>query len=109
MRNKIKELKKMSIVFWENLSLEAKETKEAAQIVAKYAKDGKITEEEEKILRQQFYDVLKVAGIGVPFVLVPGASVLLPLLLKYAKKKNIDILPSSFNNKDKNETTETNE
>ena len=97
----------MVIVFWENLSLEAKETKEAAQIVAKYAKEGKITEEEEKILRQQFYDVLKVAGIGVPYVLIPGASVLLPLLIKYACKKNIDILPSSFKDKNKNTQNET--
>jgi hypothetical protein len=90
------EFKKEIKIFAKKLSNEARETKEAAQIVAKYAKGEEITDEENKALKEQFYDVLKVAGIGIPFALIPGASVLLPLIVTFAKKKNINILPSSF-------------
>ncbi|WP_256371696.1 hypothetical protein [Flavobacterium sp. YO12] len=37
-------------------------------------------------------------GIGIPFVLLPGASVLLPILIKAAHKYNIQLMPSAFNN-----------
>jgi len=35
-------------------------------------------------------------GIGIPFVLIPGASLLLPLVAKISKKYKINIFPSSF-------------
>lgn len=94
------EFKKEVKIFAKNLANEARETKEAAQIVAKYAKGEKITDAENVALREQFYDVLKVAGIGIPFALVPGASILLPLVIAFAKKKNINIMPSSFQEKE---------
>jgi hypothetical protein len=94
------EFKKEIKLFVKNLTNEAKETGDAAQIVAKYVSGEKITEEENVELREQFYDVLKVAGIGIPFVLIPGASILLPLVIAFAKKKNINILPSSFQGKE---------
>ena len=62
----------------------------------KYMKKGKLTPSEEKELRVQFYDLLKIMGIGVPFVLIPGASVLVPFLIKISKKAGVDIIPSSF-------------
>jgi hypothetical protein len=65
--------------------------------LVKYIKQGNITKEEEKELRTQVYDLLKVLGIGVPFALVPGASLLLPFLIKLANKKGIKLLPSAFN------------
>lgn len=106
MRNKFNQFREMAKVFWENISLEAKETKEAAQIIRKYASEGSISDEEEKALKLQVYDILKMAGIGIPFALIPGASVLIPLLVKYAKKKNVDLLPSSFNKNKNNENTD---
>ena len=57
-------------------------------------------------MREQFYDVLKVAGIGIPFALIPGASILLPLVIAFAKKKNINIMPSSFQEKDEQKEKE---
>jgi hypothetical protein len=93
------EFKKEIKLFAKNLANEARETGEAAQIVAKYARGEKITDEENTALREQFYDVLKVAGIGIPFALIPGASILLPLVIAFAKKKNINIMPSSFQEK----------
>ena len=35
-------------------------------------------------------------GIGVPFVMIPGASILIPFLLKIAQKSGIDLIPRSF-------------
>jgi TctA family transporter len=95
-------IKKEIKIFANKLANEAKETKEAAKIVAKYSRGEELTDEEEEALKEQFYDVLKMTGIGVPFALIPGASVILPLLIAFAKKKNINILPSSFNEEDKN-------
>ena len=83
-------------IFFKNLNNEAKETKDAGKLVLKYLKKGKLTNSEEKELRLQFYDLLKIMGIGVPFVLVPGASVLVPFLIKISKKAGVDIIPSSF-------------
>lgn len=76
---------------------EASETKIASQIFMKYVKEGNITEEEELELKTQIYDLLKVLGIGVPFALIPGASLLMPFLLRIAKKRGLDILPTAFN------------
>ena len=76
---------------------EASETKIASQIFMKYVKEGNITEEEELELKTQVYDLLKVLGIGVTFALIPGASLLMPFLLRIAKKKGLDILPTAFN------------
>ncbi len=72
-------------------------TKEAGQIMEKYMREGKITPEEEHILKTQFVDTLKIAGVVVPFVLIPGASILMPILIKVAAKHNIELLPSAFN------------
>ncbi len=83
-------------VFFKNLNNEAKETKDAGKLMIKYMKKGKLTPSEEKELRVQFYDLLKIMGIGVPFVLIPGASVLVPFLIKISKKAGVDIIPSSF-------------
>ena len=100
------DFKKEVKLFAKNLANEAKETGEAAQIVAKYARGEKITDAENVALKEQFYDVLKMAGIGIPFALIPGASILLPLVIAFAKKKNINIMPSSFQEKDEQKEKE---
>jgi hypothetical protein len=56
-----------------------------------------VSKEEEKELRTQVYDLFKVLSIGVPFAIIPGASLLLPFLLKIAQKKCINLLPTAFN------------
>ena len=78
-------------VFFKNLNNEAKETKDAGKLMIKYMKKGKLTPSEEKELRVQFYDLLKIMGIGVPFVLIPGASVLVPFLIKISNTKMFNI------------------
>ena len=89
-------------IFAEKISLEARETKDAAKIIAKYTKGEEITDEEEKALKTQFYDVLKVAGIGIPFAIIPGASIILPMMIVIAKKYDINLMPSSFTDKKEN-------
>lgn len=70
--------------------------KEALSIIQKYIREGKISEEDDKILKTQFMDSLKIIGIGIPFVLIPGASILMPIIIKVASKHNIELMPSAF-------------
>lgn len=79
------------------LKTETVETKQASRIAIKYISKGVITKQEEIELRQQVYDILKTLGIAVPFALIPGASLLMPFLVKIAKKKGVNLLPSTFN------------
>ena len=73
---------------------EGANTKESGIIIKKYIQTGQITPDEEKLLKIQVSDTLKIVGIGIPFVLIPGASILIPILIKVAGKYNIDLLPS---------------
>jgi hypothetical protein len=82
--------------FAKDLSNEAKETKEASLLVVKFLKEGKISADEEKELRTQVYDLFKMMGIGIPFVLIPGSTLLLPFLLRISKRFGINLLPTSF-------------
>ena len=68
--------------------------KEVGKIIKKYAHTGTITEDEEHLLKLQVYDTLKIVGIVVPFVLLPGASIIIPILIKVASKHNINLMPS---------------
>ncbi|MFT7611595.1 MAG: hypothetical protein ACI9J3_000540 [Parvicellaceae bacterium] len=84
-------------LFFENLGKEAKETQVASKIMVKYMRDGSISKDEEKELKSQLADIFKAVGLGIPFVLIPGASLLLPLLVKIAQKRGIQLLPTAFN------------
>src|ERR1035437_5326547 len=82
--------------FVEKVGTEVDETKEAAIIIKKEASGLPITDEEKEKVREQLFDLLKIAGIAVPFALIPGASLILPFLIKFAESKGVRILPSSF-------------
>jgi hypothetical protein len=82
--------------FVSKMGTEAKETHEASKIVIKFLKEGKVSKEEEHELKTQIYDLFKIAGIGIPFMLIPGSTLLMPFLIKLANKKGIDLLPSAF-------------
>lgn len=82
--------------FLQGLKKEGDGDKEAFLIIQQYIKDGKITEVQEKVLKIQFMDSLKIIGIGIPFAIIPGASILMPLILRIAEKHNIDLLPAAF-------------
>lgn len=65
-------------------------------LVVKYLKEGKLSKKEEKELKLQFYDVLKIMGVGIPFFMIPGSTVLVPFLVKLSRKLGLDIIPTSF-------------
>jgi hypothetical protein len=90
-------------VFAKDLGNEAKETKEASKILVKFIAEGKVSPEEEKELKTQVYDLFKMVGIGIPFFMIPGSSLLLPFLIKISSKYGINILPTSFNHKNEEE------
>lgn len=80
---------------------EVAETREASTYVKKYMGGEKLTKEENEAVRKQFYDILKMIGVGIPFALVPGGSVLIPIIVKIARRHNIKLMPSSFDKADK--------
>lgn len=106
--NKAKSLKAIQLLF-ENLGKEARETQDASKILVKYVREGQISKEEEKELKSQIVDIFKAVGLGIPFVLIPGSSLLLPLLVKMAEKKGIQLLPTAFNDTEKMTSEDPNE
>lgn len=94
--NNIKKLENLIVDFLNKLKKEGKETSEAAVILKRYAMGRKVSKEEMNIFRNKMIDVVKIIGIGIPFTIIPGSTLLLPLVISIAKKYKIDILPSSF-------------
>lgn len=90
-------------VFAKDLGNEAKETREASKILVKFLADGSVTPEEEKELKTQVYDIFKMVGIGIPFFMIPGSTLLLPFLIKVSSKYGINILPTSFDHSNEEE------
>ncbi len=41
-------------------------------------------------------DSLKIVGIGIPFVLIPGGSVLMAIIIRVADEHHINLMPSAF-------------
>jgi len=97
----IKKIEESIHIFLLNVKKQAFNTKEAGSVIEKYIKEGKITDEEEKILQTQLWDSLKIVGVVIPFVLIPGASLLMPLILKVAEKNDIELLPTAFQSEKK--------
>ena len=93
------EIKKHLHNFLRSLKTEYEGNKSSAKVIEKYLKGEKITPEDDLLLRRQFFDYLKYVGIVIPFIIIPGSMILLPLLVREAKKRNIDLLPSSFSDK----------
>lgn len=97
--SKFRKLNDLIIDFLSRLKQEGSETSDAAIILARYAKGEDVSKEDMDKFRNQMIDVAKMIGIGIPFTIIPGSTLLLPLVLSIAKRYNIDILPSSFKNK----------
>ena len=85
--------------FLQGVKTEYAENKEAVIIIRKYIAEGNISDDEEHQLKTQLMDSLKIIGIAIPFVLIPGASIVLPILIKVAGKHNIELMPSAFSSK----------
>jgi len=75
---------------------EAEETKEAGSIIRRHLAGEKISPEDNKILKAQMFDIMKGVGIGIPILVIPGATIIVPVIIRVAKKYGINIMPSSF-------------
>lgn len=85
--------------FMDGIKNEASDSKETRRILIHYVAKQQITKEEELHLKTRVYDIFKKLGIGVPFMLIPGATLLIPFILKAAEKKeSIYILPTLTGN-----------
>jgi hypothetical protein len=92
----LKKIEKEIKLFLENIKEQAENTEEAGGVIKKYLLGEQLNDEDEKILKTQLIDWLKIFGVVIPFVLIPGASILMPFIIKVAKKYNIELMPSAF-------------
>ena len=75
---------------------EKEETKELAQLLKKYVEQqGSLSSEEMKKVKEQFSDLLKIAGLSIP-IIMPFSFVIIPLIIKLGQKVGVNILPTSF-------------
>ena len=75
---------------------EKEETKELAQLLKKYVEQqGNLSSEEMKKVKDQFSDILKMAGLSIP-IIMPFSFVIIPLIIKLGQKVGVKILPTSF-------------
>lgn len=82
--------------FSRKVKIEVWQTKEAGMIASKYLRHQSVSAPERKFMLVQMADVAKILFIGVPFAVVPGASILLPIIVKVSSKAGINLLPSTF-------------
>lgn len=82
--------------FIDGIKNEATDSKETRRILLKSVSKEKISKEEELHLKTRVYDIFKKVGIGIPFMLIPGATLLIPFILKIAEKKGLDLYPANF-------------
>ena len=85
-------------VLKEHIAAESDETKAMLDIYHR-SLEGKATKEELHEANEQFKDLIRIAGMGTFFGLVPGSMLLLPLAIAGANRFGIRLLPSSFVNK----------
>lgn len=79
----------------EHLGQERDETREMFEIYNR-AIEGKASKEEIHRANEQFGDILRLAGMGTFFTLIPGSTLLLPVAVVGANKVGIRLLPSAF-------------
>jgi hypothetical protein len=78
------------------LKNEKEETKDAIKILFNKFKDkDKLSEEDVEFVLNQAKDLGRMSVL-IPFVILPGSQITVPLLYKVAEKLNIDLIPSSF-------------
>lgn len=94
-RNRIKTTRAI-VLFLTGIKNEAKDTRESSMIIGKFLINQKITKDEERLLKKQVAELFKIVGIGIPFILIPGATLLIPFIIRVADKKGIDLIPTNF-------------
>lgn len=97
---KIKEKFDNNIVIFkksfDSLKNEGKESKEIFDLLlTKVKTKEKLSKDEIKMISEQLKDIGKISFM-IPFVLLPGAPITIPIIYKLADLLKIDLIPSSF-------------
>lgn len=77
------------------LHAESVQTRDMMEIYARAAKGAASTQEIERA-NHQFGDLLRLAGMGAFFAVIPGSALLLPIAVATARRLGIDLLPDSW-------------
>lgn len=77
------------------LRAESVQTHEMMGIYTRFVA-GEATKAEIERANKQFGDLLRLAGLGTFFAIVPGSALLLPVAVLAAKKLGIELLPDSW-------------
>lgn len=92
MRNKIKEslmeLKRC-------LAQEKDQTIDMLKVYKRCVSGGDVTADELSEANKQIVDVIRTSGLSI-LVMLPGSVITIPVLVKFARKYNIELLPDSF-------------
>ena len=89
-----KRIAKVLIFLKETLIIETAESKQMLRVYYDYTK-GEASEEDIAYANKQLSKILKDLSFGL-LATVPFAPITIPLIAKYAKKLDIDILPDWF-------------
>lgn len=81
---------------FDSLKNEGKESKEIFDLLlTKVKTKEKLSKDEIKMISEQLKDIGKISFM-IPFVLLPGAPITIPIIYKLADLLKIDLIPSSF-------------
>ena len=86
--------------FFNNWRKKANETKQASYLLVKFINEGKLSKSEKKRVKASILRGVKLMGLGIPFFIIPFASVLVPFSFNLSTKFGMDILPISFKNEE---------
>jgi hypothetical protein len=78
-----------------DLKTERDETVESAKIIARVFTGKKVSNKEKEFAAKQSGDLLKMAGMGI-VAAAPGGSIAVPVIVKAAKKVEVEMIPSAF-------------
>tara|TARA_B100000575_G_scaffold204116_1_gene165684 strand:+ start:1935 stop:2228 length:294 start_codon:yes stop_codon:yes gene_type:complete len=87
-------IKRIIAFLKEKLTEESESSKEMLIIYSNYLK-GEASEEDLDRANQQLNEILKDLSFGL-LAVIPFAPVTIPIIAKFAKKHNIDLLPEWF-------------
>ena len=85
-----------------DLETEKDKTVESAKILARVITAKEVSQKEKEFATQQSGDVVNIAAMGV-VAAAPGGSLAVPVLVKAARKVDIEMLPSAFQDNQKTE------
>ena len=87
-------VKKILTFLKEKLTDETESSRVMLKTYSEYLK-GEVTEEELEKANKQLNEILKDLSLGL-MAIIPLAPITIPMIAKFAKKHNIDLLPEWF-------------